>query len=395
MGKNDPHPLGTPAAQDPAGFFDEAPAGFVIADHGGVVLWANPQIAAWLGLRAQDMVGRRFSDFLTVSGRIYVETHLAPLLRMQGAYEEVALELLPAAGPRIPALVNARERPGTGDEPPITLMVILKSAVRRRYESDLLAARNELRETNAHLTQRVQAEVGERLSAEGRYHAERETAQLREQFIAVLGHDLRNPLAGISGGLNMLAKRLSDDHSRRVLDLMHESVDRMSGLVADLMDFARGRMGGGLSLHREAVDLDAALRHVCAEIAAAHPDRDIRVHIDLPRPVTCDRARIAQLLSNLVGNAIAHGDRAGPVWITGSSHDSILEISVSNTGTPIPGEMLDQLFQPFLRSHTSRQRSGLGLGLYICSEIARAHGGQLQVFSDACETRFVFTLPLD
>ena len=143
---------------------------------------------------------------------------------------------------------------------------------------------------------------------------ERQTALLREQFIAVLGHDLRNPLASIEAGMRLLRREPLRDEAISVVNLIQGSVDRMVGLIDNVQDFARGRLGGGLDLHRRPQEpLGPALEQVVAELRAAWPGRRIEAEIDLTSPVDCDRARIAQLLSNLLANALTHGAAGQPV----------------------------------------------------------------------------------
>jgi signal transduction histidine kinase len=136
------------------------------------------------------------------------------------------------------------------------------------------------------------------------------------------------------------------------------------------------------------------LEQVIAEMRTAWPDRDVHAEIVLSRPVVCDSARIAQLFSNLLGNALTHGDPAGPVRVRARSGDDGFELSVANLGEPIPPGTLIRLFQPFSRASDRPGQQGLGLGLYIASEIARAHGGVLEVASSAQETRFTFRMPM-
>ena len=136
---------------------------------------------------------------------------------------------------------------------------------------------------------------------------ERRTAELREQFIAVLGHDLRNPLASIDAGARLLLKAPHDERAGGILSLVQASVGRMTGLIDNLLDFARGRLGGGMSLARRLTPLEPVVRQVVDELRATHPDRSIVMDLSLAQPVDCDPGRIAQLLSNLVGNALTHG----------------------------------------------------------------------------------------
>jgi signal transduction histidine kinase len=224
---------------------------------------------------------------------------------------------------------------------------------------------------------------------------ERQTSQLREQFIGVLGHDLRNPLNAIRVGADMLQMLPpGGEQANQVVTLIQRSAARMLGLIENVMDFARGRLGGGLSLDlKEDEDLAATLEQVIAEARTAWPGRDIRSELRLERPVRCDPPRLAQLLSNLLANALTHGDPEGPVGVRACRGDEGFELSVSNLGEPIPTETMDRLFQPFSRASEGPGQQGLGLGLYIASEIARAHGGSLDVTSTPEETRFTFRIP--
>ena len=223
---------------------------------------------------------------------------------------------------------------------------------------------------------------------------ERETAQLREQFIAVLGHDLRNPLASISSGLRMLLKTPLDAKATSLVGAMQNSCARMAGLVTNVLDFARGRLGGGLTLQRRTDDqLGSVLQQVADELKAVWPDRQIETSFEISVPVSYDPDRIGQLFSNLLANALIHGAREAPVRVTATSSGDAFELSVANSGDPIPAEVLPRLFRPFTRSTDGARKPGLGLGLYITSEIARAHGGTLAVSSTTAETRFTFRLP--
>jgi len=174
---------------------------------------------------------------------------------------------------------------------------------------------------------------------------------------------------------------------------MRSSVGRMSVLIDNVLDFARGRMGGGLTVSRRTVDLGPVLDHVVAELRTGESDSRIETDFSLAEPVDCDPDRIAQLASNLISNAQTHGAPQSPIRVAARSDAAGFEFSVANEGEPIAEAALERLFTPFERGAVSPGQRGLGLGLYIASEIARAHGGTLGATSTARETRFTFRIP--
>jgi len=223
---------------------------------------------------------------------------------------------------------------------------------------------------------------------------ERETAGLREQFIAVLGHDLRNPLASISSAAYVLDKVPLPDPAKKMVGIMRKSVRRMANLIDDVLDFARGRLGGGLSLTlSEDQPLTPALEQVIAELRMSFPDRVIETDFTHKECLKCDRMRISQLLSNLVANALTYSYPGTPVRARTRIQDGVFELSVSNQGEPIPPQAMARLFAPYERGAVRPSQQGLGLGLYIASEIARAHGGTLTVSSTVEETCFTLKMP--
>ena len=223
----------------------------------------------------------------------------------------------------------------------------------------------------------------------------REAAKLREQFIAVLGHDLRNPLTAIRVGAGLLQVTTSDASSQRTIDYIQRSAERMAELIKNILDFARGKLGGGIpAVLSEENDLADELKHVIAEVQHAYAGRAMDVDIAIAQPVTCDTRRIAQLLANLLINAVIHGAPDQPVGVTAHSDSDAFELSVTNGGEPIPAGKIARLFQPFTHTAGDASQTGLGLGLYIAAEIAKAHHGTLQVLSTETATSFVFRMPI-
>ena len=224
---------------------------------------------------------------------------------------------------------------------------------------------------------------------------EREAGELREQFIAVLGHDLRNPLAAIAMAATLLPRKAGDPAAvASAAQRIERSARRMSGLIDDVLDFARGRLGGGIGVEfGQTAMLGASLEAVVMELSTVHPEREIHADIEVDATVRCDPGRIQQLLSNLLANALAHGSPDSPVIVSAAVEGRELVIDVWNEGEPIPAGRLDMVFAPFWRRTASRE--GLGLGLYICSQIVKSHHGTLTATSTARDgTRFLARLPI-
>ncbi len=219
-------------------------------------------------------------------------------------------------------------------------------------------------------------------------------ARLREQFVGILGHDLRNPIAAIDAALGLLSMEAQTDQAREMIGWGQEAVGRMSRLIDDITDFARARLGEGLAVKKvDDVSLNALVAQVVKEIRLANPDRDIRCHLDLEAVCSCDPDRIVQMLSNLVANAVAHGAADQPIIVSGEIADGLIRLAVENGGAPIPAEALPNLFEPFSRTDSQGAHAGLGLGLYISKQIALGHGGDLRVRSDPNGTAFTFSMP--
>ena len=367
--------------EDLEDLYENAPCGYLSLDPGGRIFKVNKTLCSWVGYAPEHLIGKRLGDLLNIAGRMFYETHIAPLLRMQGFFNEVALDLVSQSGERLPVIANAAERRAADGSVISTRLTLLKAAERRRYEQGLLNARDQSRSSEA--------------AAKANLEDERETSQLREQFIAVLGHDLRNPLASISAGARILQRHTKGETETRVLQMMQATVMRMSGLIDNVLDFARGRLGGGITLSRDANrPLEPVLQQVVDELRTTMPDRVIESDFRIEAPVNCDRSRIGQMVSNLLGNALTHGSADTPVRVGASTDHGMFELWVANAGEPIPDAAMAHLFLPFFRGQVRASLQGLGLGLHIASEIARAHDGTLTATSTAEETRFTFRMPL-
>jgi signal transduction histidine kinase len=219
-------------------------------------------------------------------------------------------------------------------------------------------------------------------------------SDLRDQFIAVLGHDLRSPLQAISVAADALEDEATSARQQQMLAHIASGVTRMDGLINDVLDFARGRLGGGIPISlRESDTLQADLERVAAEVAIATGREDIDVQMRIEGSVVCDPGRLSQLLANLLTNAVQHGERSLPVTLRVHAASNRLTLDVHNAGCIAP-DRLSTIFNPFSREKGELPRPGLGLGIYIASEIAKSHGGILDVVSsESAGTVFTFRMP--
>jgi signal transduction histidine kinase len=219
-----------------------------------------------------------------------------------------------------------------------------------------------------------------------------EASRIRDVCMAVLGHDLRNPLNAVQMAAAMMARAddLPDQHRRNVTRIV-EAAQRMEHLVGAILDFTRGELGDGIPIRREQISLASAARQILDEARLAHPERAFELAIDGECDGQWDPTRMGQLISNVVGNAIEHGED-GPIRCHIRGDAQLVRIEISNAGT-IRAEVRQKLFEPFRRGDSSS--SGLGLGLYIAKQIVRAHGGTIDVSSDEAqrETTFRASLP--
>ena len=226
-------------------------------------------------------------------------------------------------------------------------------------------------------------------------HERTQTLRLNEMFTAVLGHDLRNPLNAILMSAHVLQRRSQEDAVKESAARILSSGKRMSRMIDDVLDLARARLAGGIPLKRESVDLGTLVDRLVREHQAAFPKRSIQLQSEGDLVGEVDADRFAQVASNLIGNALQHGNAEQPIDVTldGSNHDHVT-LTVENDGQIAP-DILPHIFDPF-RGGAQRpgNEQGLGLGLYIVQQIVQAHQGRVDVESYAGRTLFRVTAPL-
>ncbi|MBI5277022.1 MAG: HAMP domain-containing histidine kinase [Burkholderiales bacterium] len=348
----------------PAELYEQAPCGLLVADAAGRILHANATLLGWLGYTPEAVRELRIQDLLTIGGRIFHQTHLAPLLRMQGSVAEVKLEMRRSDGEAVPTMLNLAERPWEGS-------VQLHAAVfmahdRHKYEQELLA-------------QRRRAE---------------DLAQLAGQMMGIVSHDLRNPLSVVSMSALLLRRMGLDERQEAVVERVARSVETAERLISDLLDFTQARVGGALKMLPKPIDVHAVVGESVGQLAVAFPESCIVHERDGPGDCMADHDRISQAVGNLVANAVRYGRAGAPVTVTTSGRNGRIFVRVHNFGPEIPAEVKPVLFEPMVRGDHSGGVRGIGLGLFIVRHIARAHGGLIEVESSQPQgTAFTLSFP--
>ncbi len=221
----------------------------------------------------------------------------------------------------------------------------------------------------------------------------------KEMFLAMLGHDLRSPLGAITMSSHfMLDAGELKEPNLTLTSRVASSADRMQRMIGELLDFTRSRLGGGIPIEREEMSIDKAVHDVVEEITGAHPDRTIELDARGGEKGRWDCARITQVLSNIIGNAVEHGGASGAVSVTVTGNDAEAIVAVHNRGPFISPDQLNGIFGPMKGKHSPGNATGptgnLGLGLYIAERIVSAHGGRIEVQStEAKGTTFTIHLP--
>lgn len=347
---------------------DAAPCALMCTTADGTLVRVNRTFCSWVGYSADELLHKRkFQDLLSVGGRIFHQTHWAPLLAMQGSISEVKLDLLQRDGSPVPIVINAIVR---HERVKLHELAAYVARDRDKYERELVQSRKRLEELVAE-TRRLHDEAKDR-------------ASFAEQMIGIVSHDLRNPLSTIQTAAAMLSRGVPPPGQDRMVARIARASQRADRLIADLLDFTQARLGSGLGVRPETIDLHALVAEAVEELALAHPDRNL-VHLHRGTgECRADASRLEQLVGNLVSNAVSYGRSDAPVTVSSTIEAHGFSISVHNFGTPIPAEALPTLFEPMTRgAQALGAKRSVGLGLFIVNQVARAHGGKTEVRSSA------------
>ena len=353
-------------------FYDEAACGLLVTAVDGTILRCNSTFCGWTGYAAEELIAkRRIQELLTMGGRVFHQTHWAPLLQMQGSVSEIQLEIIHRDLHTVPILLNAiRRRDESGVKDHIAVFV---STDRRKYEQELLAAR-ERAETALIARREVDVrllELNERLS---------EADRRKDEFLATLAHELRNPLAPMRNVLEILRlKNFDDPDLRWSQGVFERQLQQMTHLVDDLMEISRITQGR-VELRKRRLDLVEAMQdavETCMPLMHASSHTLTVILPAAPVFVDGDPTRLAQIMLNLLNNAAKYTPPGGRIQFVGERQDDQAVLTVIDSGIGIPDQHLSGVFQMFsqLAPALERSQGGLGIGLALVRGLVELHGG--------------------
>jgi len=366
-----------PAFED---LFDGAPCGLVVTDEDGTILRSNRIFSIWMGISQEALGQLRFQDLLTMGGKIFHQTHWAPLMRMQGSVAEVKLDLKNASEQTITLLLNGVRREhadGVYYE-----LALFGMTDRDKYEREIVEARQRAEQLLWEKTSAEAALQQAKVELDLAYEKSQQRAFFAEQMVAIASHDLKNPLTAIKMATDLLARGERSSRDTELLGHIRQSSERAQRMIADLLDLALARVGRGIGITRRAVDLHQVIERSVNELRVAFPQAKL-IHVQVGAGLAeVDADRMDQLVGNLVANSVAYGDLGQPITVTSFLEGEMALLTVHNEGPAIPESSLDNLFEPMTRvSELDTDLRSVGLGLFIVREIAKAHGGDVVVSS--------------
>jgi PAS domain S-box-containing protein len=363
--------------EDAEDLYDNAPCGYLSALPGGTILKVNQTFLTWTRHRREDLVGRRrFQDLLTAGGRIFHETHYAPLLQMQGEVREIAVEVVCADGRRLPVLINSVLRKDAAGRPLLTRTTVFNATDRKEYERELLRER-----------QRAEQE-----------------ARAKADLISMISHEIRTPLNAIMGAAYLLEAPDLSPKQRKLVRILRSSSESLLSLINDILDFSKIE-AGKVSLEERSLDLRQLIHEIVnnLQVKAEEKDLALEVHVDerVPDSLLGDPIKIGQVLTNLVSNAIKFTPK-GSVAVTLQVLERIpeavsIDFQVADTGIGIAPDRLPHIFDEFTQANydIGLKYGGTGLGLSISKKLVELHGSRITVESELGRgTTFSFVLRL-
>jgi PAS domain S-box-containing protein len=356
--------------------YEHAPCGYLSTLPDGTIVRVNGTLLDWLDTSRDALEGVKFQTLLTIGSRMYYETHYAPLLQMQGFANEIAFDVRRADGRVLPVLLNSRQRRDADGTPLFNRITLFDSTDRRRYERELLLARRRAEQA----------------------------ARDKSDLIAMLSHDIRNPLNALMGVVQLLERGELTEPQRRFVGVLKSSSEHMLRLLNQVLELSRAE-STSFVLNETPFSMGEVVAGVIATFETAAHEKNLflrsSVADDVPDPVIADPIAIRQVLTNLVGNAVKFTDRGG-VTLTVTPRDLrvdevTLAITVTDTGIGMTSEVVERIFNEFTQAsyETAMRFGGSGLGLTITRKLLALYGSRIDVRSIPGEgSTFAFDLRL-
>lgn len=343
--------------------YENAPCGYISTLPDGTIARVNQTFLAWTGYTREELVGvRRFQDLLTAGGRIFHETHLAPLLHMQGFVNEVNLDVVCQGGSVLPALTNTVMKADASGQPLLHRATIFNITDRKRYERELRLARDRAEQA----------------------------ARAKADFLSLVSHEIRTPMSAILGAAGLLQRTALTPQQQRYVRILQSSSDNLLALLDNILDFSKVE-AGKVALEARPLDVRQLVYGTLFALSGRAEEKRLALeaHVDeaVPAHVVGDPVKLGQVLNNLVGNAIKFTERgrvAVEVRLRERTQTSaLLEVRVTDTGIGIPPERLASVFEEFTQAgpDIALKYGGTGLGLAICRKLLALHGSRLEVES--------------
>jgi PAS domain S-box-containing protein len=365
--------------------FDGAPCGYLSTQPDGTIVRANRTFLSMSGYTREQLVGRMtFQSLLTVPGRIYYDTHVRPLLHMQGFVRELAFDLSRADEHTLPVVLNAVLKKNAEGEPLLVRLTVFDATDRRQYERELLKARRS-------------AELAAQTERDAREEAERAN-RAKDDFLALISHELRTPLSAILGWTQVLGRKAAGNAElRHGLEVIERNTRLQSRLVDDLLDMSR-IVSGKLRLDVQQVNLANVIEAALEVASPGIHARRLRLHkiLDPGVVVAGDPGRLQQIFWNLLSNATKFTPPDGSIKVVMSRVNSHIEVAFTDSGKGMTPEFLESAFERFRQSGDAATRGteGLGLGLSIVKNLVDMHGGSVKAFSEGPGKGSTFTVNL-
>jgi phosphoserine phosphatase RsbU/P len=343
--------------------FEDAPCGFLTLDPEGYILRVNDTLVKWLNSDKNELLnGRMFHEILGPGSRIYLSTHLIPLIEMHGEAIEINMELMRCDGRRIPVLINAAKAYDQSFEKSVYQLSVLDITQRKLYENELLRARSKAEEK------------AQQLEAKNRE---------LEQFSGRLSHDLKSPLNTISGMISLMKRKKlleEDGKPSEYFSLIESNVEWMKRMVSDLLEFSNTETR--LAAMRM-VDLGDVCKNAVRVLHQEVVKSRAKIQIGELPPVYGSGVQLTRVFQNLISNALRYrSDRSPIVEVFSETSGEFVEIHVKDNGAGFDPQYREKIFDFMTRLYSDDEVKGSGMGLSICKKIVEAHGGSIRATSE-------------